>query len=53
MTTDQLMDINQLPDITTLYGSMSPEELASTLEVTVDYVIDEFMPPSRSDGYQP
>lgn len=39
-----MTDINQLPDITTLYGSVSPEGLASTMETTVDYVIHEFMP---------
>ena len=43
MTTNQLTDINQLPDITTLYGSMSVEELAAMLETTVDYVIHEFL----------
>lgn len=44
MSTDQLTDINQLPDITTLYGYMSVEDLAATLETTVDYVIHEFLP---------
>lgn len=53
MLTDQLADIDQLPDISTLYGSMSPEELASMLETTVDYVIHEFMPLSLSDNCQP
>lgn len=43
MSTDQLTDIGQLPDISTLYGSMSPEQLAATLETTVDYVIHEFL----------
>lgn len=42
MQFDSIKDINQLPDIKTPYGPMPLEELASTMEVTVDHLAHEF-----------
>jgi hypothetical protein len=42
MQFDGIKDINQLPDIKTPYGPMPLEELASTMEVTVDQLAHEF-----------
>jgi hypothetical protein len=43
MSIDQTTGIDKLQDISTPYGEMSVEDLAAMLEVTVDYVIHEFL----------
>jgi hypothetical protein len=39
-------------DISTPYGTVPLEDLAATMEITVDYLIHEFLPTSNDPAHQ-